>query len=249
MDRQRRRQRADAGRRRRPFLPGRADAERRDRIARPLVVAQEAEFADRRRRCACVCDRSRRGPSCTSAAISTGYGWCFRKGDYLNVGFGRLDARASAEGDRGVRGVPQGATQDPAGRVVALARARLPVAAPTGRRIVDDGVMLIGDAAGLAYPQSGEGIRPAIESGLLAASAILSAAGRYTRDQLDPYERRLRTRFGVSGLSRLLSRIVPDTLAAGLAPRLLEAPWFVRRVLLHRWFLHAHQPGIAPAPA
>lgn len=24
-----------------------------------------------------------------------GYGWCFRKGDYLNIGLGRLDPRAS----------------------------------------------------------------------------------------------------------------------------------------------------------
>jgi flavin-dependent dehydrogenase len=29
-------------------------------------------------------------------------------------------------------------------------------------------VLLIGDAAGLAYPESGEGIRPAVESGLIA---------------------------------------------------------------------------------
>jgi hypothetical protein len=30
-------------------------------------------------------------------------------------------------------------------------------------RTTDDGVLLIGDAAELAYPQSGEGIRPAVE--------------------------------------------------------------------------------------
>ncbi len=39
--------------------------------------------------------------------------------------------------------------------------------------MVDDGVMLIGDAAGLAYPKSGEGIRPAVESALTAAEVIL----------------------------------------------------------------------------
>ena len=31
----------------------------------------------------------------------------------------------------------------------------------------------VGDAAGLAYPQSGEGIRPAVESGLMAATVVL----------------------------------------------------------------------------
>ena len=61
-------------------------------------------------------------------------------------------------------------------------------------------VLLIGDAAGLAYKQSGEGIRPAIESGLLAAQAILAAQGRL----LAPSAGRLSTallagRFGTSG--------------------------------------------------
>ena len=37
-------------------------------------------------------------------------------------------------------------------------------AAPT---LADDGVLLVGDAAGLAYPQSGEGIRPAVESAII----------------------------------------------------------------------------------
>ena len=178
-----------------------------------------------------------------------GYGWCFRKQGHLNVGFGRLDARGlpSATAEfveflKARRRIPKEAAWRWRGHAYLIA-------APTGRRIVDDGVILIGDAAGLAYPQSGEGIRPAIESGLMAASAILSAAGRYTRDQLDPYERHLRKRFGVSRLARLLSHVVPDNVAVGLAPRLLEAPWFVRRVLLHRWFLHAHEPGIALAPA
>jgi flavin-dependent dehydrogenase len=105
-------------------------------------------------------------------------------------------------------------------------------------------VILIGDAAGLAYPQSGEGIRPAIESGLMAASTIVNAAGRYTRDRLEPCALHLRKRFGVSGFARLLAQVVPKNVAVGLAPRLLEAPWFVRHVLLHRWFLHAHEPGL-----
>ena len=51
----------------------------------------------------------------------------------------------------------------------------------------DSGVMLIGDAAGLAYAQSGEGIRPAIESGLMAAAVALQADGDYSAGQLEPY--------------------------------------------------------------
>ena len=217
-----------------------------DRAA--LVAAQEVEFA--------VGDGDASSypvhpeqPELYFSPDLAGYGWCFRKQGHLNVGFGRLDARGlpSATAEfveflKAQRRIPRKASWRWRGHAYLIA-------APTGRRIVDDGVILIGDAAGLAYPQSGEGIRPAIESGLMAASAISSAAGRYTRDQLDPYERHLRKRFGVSRLARLLSHVVPDNVAVGLAPRLLEAPWFVRRVLIHRWFLHAHEPGIALAPA
>ena len=217
-----------------------------DRAA--LVAAQEVEFA--------VGDGDASSypvhpeqPELYFSPDLAGYGWCFRKQGHLNVGFGRLDARGlpSATAEfveflKAQRRIPRNSSWRWRGHAYLIA-------APTCRRIVDDGVILIGDAAGLAYPQSGEGIRPAIESGLMAASAISSAAGRYTRDQLDPYERQLRKRFGVSRLARLLSHVVPDNVAVGLAPRLLEAPWFVRRVLLHRWFLHAHEPGIALAPA
>ena len=105
--------------------------------------------------------------------------------------------------------------------------------------------MLVGDAAGLAYPQSGEGIRPAIESGLLAASVLIDAAGVYADDELEPYEQRLRQRFGARSFSDAVSWIVPAGLATTLAARLLESSWFVRHVVLNRWFLHADVPALA----
>src|SRR5438067_1932212 len=46
-------------------------------------------------------------------------------------------------------------------------------------KLIDDGVLLIGDAAGLAYPHSGEGIRPAVESGIMATETIIAASGDY----------------------------------------------------------------------
>ena len=57
-------------------------------------------------------------------------------------------------------------------------------------------MLLIGDSAGLAYPQSGEGIRPAVESALLAAQVILDCQGDYRRENLLPYVDRLEARFG-----------------------------------------------------
>jgi hypothetical protein len=102
-------------------------------------------------------------------------------------------------------------------------------------------VLLVGDAAGLASPQSGEGIRPAIESGLIAASTIVEAHSRYTRAELARYEDRLRQRFGIGrGRSRFVPQDATSHLGRILGPWLLRTPWFVRHVLLDRWFLHVH---------
>jgi flavin-dependent dehydrogenase len=210
----------------------------------PLVVAQEAEFAldsNEADRFRIVAEQ----PELYFCRDLTGYGWCFRKGDYLTVGFGRLDRRA----------LPK-ATAEFVNWL--KARGKIPVTASwhwhghayllsgsVRRRGIDDSVMLVGDAAGLAYPQSGEGIRPAIESGLMAASTIVEADGTYTRDRLEPYEKRLQKRYGVHALARLLSRAAPAHAAAALAHRLLANPWFVRHVVLDRWFLHAEEAPLS----
>lgn len=52
-------------------------------------------------------------------------------------------------------------------------------------------MLLVGAAAGFAYSQSGEGIRPAVESGLMAALAILAADGYYDHGRLDMYAMQL----------------------------------------------------------
>jgi geranylgeranyl reductase family protein len=212
----------------------------------PLVVAQEAEFAI----------PSEDAPSFTTAPETPelyfsqdlkGYGWCFRKQDYINVGFGRLDShqlpRASAEFVDFLKAagkIPGDASWRWRGHAYLLST-------PPRRRIVDRGVILAGDAAGLAYPQSGEGIRPAIESGLIAAETIVATKGRYTRDRLEPYEARLRARFGDQPLilTRLIARTIPSSLTSSLAARLFDSPAFVRHVLLDRWFLHANDPALA----
>lgn len=57
--------------------------------------------------------------------------------------------------------------------------------------------LLVGEAAGLVNPFTGEGIDYALESGELAARAIKRAfaEGRFGRDQLRSYDRALRRRF------------------------------------------------------
>jgi menaquinone-9 beta-reductase len=175
-----------------------------------------------------------------------GYGWCFRKGNFLNIGLGRLDAHSLpahvADFLRWLKESGKVAFDLPAsmrGHAYLIFR-------ETRRRIVDDGVLLIGDAAGLAYSQSGEGIRPAIESGLLAAKALIGADGVYTRDRLESYRRALTSRFGESqtDLPTRIGRRLPQQWMQSIAGFLLGTHWFSRRVVLDRWFLHVDEPAL-----
>ena len=115
------------------------------------------------------------------------------------------------------------------------------------RRLVDDALLLIGDSAGLAYPQSGEGIRPAVESALLAARVIADCQGDYRRGNLMPYVDRLEARFGRREPSPGPMDKLPSRLKQFVARRLMKNRWFSRNVLTARWFLHV-QDGPLPPP-
>jgi geranylgeranyl reductase family protein len=210
----------------------------------PLVVAQEVEFAVDS---SAAYTTAPEMPELYFCPDLKGYGWCFRKGNYINIGFGRADRhslpKATAEfiaflEDRNK--IPRLASWRWRGHAYLLHD-------DIHRRVVDNGVLLVGDAAGLAYPQSGEGIRPAIESGLLAAEVIADTHGRYTRDRLDCYETRLRARFGTSRGARAVSSIVSAWTWTSLTTTLLGMPGFVRHMVLDRWFLHAHEAPLTAA--
>jgi flavin-dependent dehydrogenase len=211
-----------------------------------LVVAQEAEVrvADDDRLAAVTLPNR---PELYFSRSFDGYGWCVRKGDYLNVGFGRLrhEALPCATAEfvtflKSIGVIAERASFRWKGHAYAVFGA-------TSRRLVDDGVMLVGDAAGLASRRSGEGIRPAVESGLLAASTIIRASGRYTADRLGSYEPALRERFGAGLASPATEAWSSATTNRLLVPWLLRTPWFVRHVLLDRWFLHADELPLAAA--
>jgi menaquinone-9 beta-reductase len=104
----------------------------------------------------------------------------------------------------------------------------------SARNPVDDGVMLIGDAAGLAYAQSGEGIRPAVESGLMAAQVIRAAEGQYTRNRLEHYRALLEKAYGNG---RSFSSHLPRNLRNRLGRFLLTTNWFCRNMVVEKWFL------------
>ncbi|MGH7127668.1 MAG: NAD(P)/FAD-dependent oxidoreductase, partial [Planctomycetaceae bacterium] len=173
-----------------------------------------------------------------------GYGWCFRKESFLNIGLGRLDK--------------EGLSSHVAAFCDWLRERGKIAAAPPQRfhghayqiyervqpRLLDDGVLLIGDAAGLAYPHSGEGIRPAVESGLIAAEIIARAGGRYDAATLSDYERRLTARLGPPR-SGGAGDWLPHAALRFLAARLLATRWYARRVVLDGWFLHADLPPLS----
>ncbi len=210
--------------------------------AERVVVAQEAEFemnAAEIEGCRVHGDV----PELYFCSDMKGYGWCFRKGNYLNVGLGRMDThRLSEHVSEFLEFLRL------AGRIsYAPFRSRLGHAyllyGASKRDIAGDGFLLIGDAAGLAYSQSGEGIRPAIESGLLAGEVIHAG-------DLGRYRTLIARRFGEPRKDWAVSigRHLPPQLIEALGRRLLSVRWFVRDVVINRWFLHANEPLI-PKPA
>jgi geranylgeranyl reductase family protein len=164
-----------------------------------------------------------------------GYGWVVRKGNYLNIGIGRRDhgdLNEHVEDFIGFLERTRRATR--ASAVKWRGHAYLAWGAGT-RPLVGDGVLVTGDAAGLAYPESGEGIRPAVESGRLAAETLIGAGGRVSAADLREYERQVRRRYPPA-------RPTPRALAGpvrALARRLMRSRVFTRRVLIDRGFLRS----------
>ena len=209
------------------------------------VAAQEVEFemsAEQREACAIRGD----APELYFCPDLKGYGWCFRKGDFLNIGLGRLDAHSLpthvSDFVRWLKESGKVGFDLPAsmrGHAYLIFR-------EAKRQIVGEGVLLIGDAAGLAYSQSGEGIRPAIESGLLAAKAVVAAGGVYTRERLESYRTMLGSRFGESRVDwpTRIGRKLPPQVMQSAARMLLGTRWFSRRIVVDRWFLHTDEPAL-----
>jgi len=211
-----------------------------------LVVAQEIEFEmSSAQRAGCRIDPEM--PELYFCDDLEGYGWCFRKRDVLNIGLGRRGGdvrRLSAEVERFAASLRRWERIDFDLPRRLRGHAYL-VSDRSPRRRIDDGVLLIGDAAGMAYSASGEGIRPAVETGLLAAATIRAAAGRFLRGDLMSYERALWSRFGRPKPAPAGRDQGPQAWQITLGRRLLGWPWFARHIVMDRWFLHAHEPPLA----
>lgn len=175
-----------------------------------------------------------------------GYGWVFKKGEYINVGLGREDnhqlashVQAFAQWLKSRGRVPKDMPEKFGGHAYLLYNH-----AP--RPFVAEGALLIGDAAGLAYPQSGEGIRPAVESAVYAAEVIASVKGYYSAAALAPYSAKMEERFGKRQATSFTDHL-PEGLKRALGGKLLTSHWFARHVVIDRWFLHTEQPVLSAA--
>ena len=196
------------------------------------VVAKETEFrlSDQDAR------RQSQPPELLFCRDLEGYGWCVRKGGYLNVGIGRRDNQDFAWHVRNFISILEANGTLPPGTPLRWKGHAYFASGVGPRPLIGPGMVIVGDGAGLAYPESGEGIQPAIASGRLAAETLVAAGGRHAVEDLEPY---------AEALGRLhppaRRPATPLRAASAAAGRvLLGSPLFTRHLLLDRWFLRAH---------
>jgi geranylgeranyl reductase family protein len=117
------------------------------------------------------------------ADIPGGYGWVFAKGDHVNVGVGAWQTEGPKIREHlrrvcAAHGIHESALEHLRGHRLPLRRA--------GTRIASERALLVGDAAGLIDPVSGDGMYECFVSSKLAAAAILDLLdGR--AGTLEPY--------------------------------------------------------------
>ena len=210
-----------------------------------IVAAKEVEFEMTPEQ-AQICQARGDTPELWFCRDLKGYAWVFRKENYLNIGLGREDNHRLTEH-------LEAFVQDmkDTGRIPADLPGRFKghaylLYAHAERPLVDDGILLIGDSAGLAYTQSGEGIRPAIESALMAADVIRDAQD-YSASSLQLYGDAIAERFGTRAAELEQGWQVPDWIKTPLATTLMRSHWFTRKVVTEKWFLHQQVPPLEAA--
>lgn len=209
-----------------------------------VVAAQEIEFEMTPAQTA-ACRVLPEKPELYFCKDLKGYAWVFRKGGHLNIGLGREDNHQLTQHieqfvlflEENGR-IPEDIPEKFHGHAYLLY-------GHSPRKSIDDNVMLIGDSMGLAYPQSGEGIRPAIESAMIAAEVALQASGDYKKEKLSPYIERIQQRFGEFATSKTSVNWLPDSIRYYLGGKLVSTQWFAQHVVIDRWFLHAHEPPLS----
>lgn len=151
---------------------------------------------------------------------ANGYGWVFPKRDHLNIGLGgfgrrqRVNLKALLHEYTNSFGVRLPADTDIHGYVIPIV--------PRAGGFVRDRVFLVGDAAGFADPVSAEGISFSLQSGQMAADALIEGA-------LD--------KVASQGLyqARLESSILPELAAGRKLATLFYSSRYVREWLMKHY--------------
>jgi flavin-dependent dehydrogenase len=174
--------------------------------------------------------------------VPGGYGWVFPKGDHVNVGVGgwlhqgpRLRthlARLCSE-----HGIPSDALTEVRGYRLPLRR---PGSSPARGRTA-----LVGDAAGLVDPVSGDGIYEALLSAQLAADAALDIIAGRTTD-FSGYAEELRQVLALSAAASWRAKLALERFPK-LSFALLQAPqaWRAMEKLMRA---DASHPGAIGGP-
>ena len=174
--------------------------------------------------------------------VPGGYGWVFPKGDHVNVGVGGWLHEGPKLRDHLARlcrehRIPQDALTDVRGYRLPLRRPRS--VAARGR------TALIGDAAGLVDPVSGDGIYEAFLSAQLAAAAALDIVAGRTAD-FTGYAEELRRRLAASAAASWRAKLALERFPT-IAFTLLRAPqaWTALEKLMRADATH---PGAIGGP-
>ena len=124
--------------------------------------------------------------------VPGGYGWVFPKGDHFNVGVGGWEEEGPRLREHLADLCRAHAVES--GRLADTRGYRLPLRRPDSP-LVRGRALLVGDAAGVVDPLTGDGMYEAIVTGKLAAEAIVDVLEGRTAD-LEPYAVAVRRALG-----------------------------------------------------
>ena len=128
-------------------------------------------------------------------AVAPGYGWIFPCRDgVFNIGVGVFDGRDTnlrTLFDAFTRAYPNARDLVDGGRWVGPLKGAPLRTSLEGARFSRPGLLVTGEAAGSTYAFTGEGIGKAMETGMLAAEAVLAGRGRDDAAVRADYEARL----------------------------------------------------------
>ena len=165
----------------------------------------------------------------------SGYAWLFRKDNFINIGVGRENVSGIAKDSSEFLAYLVENRKIPADLVKRFKGHAYLLYDHAERQCISNNLLLIGDAAGLAYTESGEGIRPAIESGILAARTIERAHGQYTKRHLEMYQLNLEDRFGPK--HNKANHWLVANIRRQLANKIVSNHFLSRHILIDQLFL------------